>query len=381
MRKLKRIGLGIGGAALLGALIALYIGSRDSVNLSRHLTPGERREAKQAAASGQSGLRKKEWDEYGFMSKYQNFIKGEAGKLDLPGRLVAARFYNENIGRHYIDDLKDRLGLDKGWDVTMGPGQIRRSNAMNLDGVIENLHSESIADINDLDYETYRQKLENPEEHISTVARELARLRDERMRQLGRKSLTAKQLIRDRKSMALISTRYTTGQDDRKPNFRGNDTMTAYNLPWMQQLFPEDTIYSCLDTVINEEDALRIKEKLGEGIQAYPQSRAIASLNEAFNRAYLVAESREWGKGKEYYRSIEVVALMYSARAQCDRGNFSKAYELYNGALQRKLQLNDAYDNGVDIPKIVGGVPGGVKVADESFIRKRLKIVESELKR
>ncbi len=384
------------GVAAAGAsLAASFLGGgayllSDSDNLSKHLTKSEREEAKQAAASGQSGLKDKEWDELGFISKYRDVIRREAQKYDLPARFVAVNYYDENIGRHKWQDIADERKSSKGGNASIEAGQMKLNTAMYLDGVVKDLSLKAFEEVDEKTIRDYQRKLSDPEKNISYVARELSRLRGIRQQQVGsRRVLNRNGLIREKDylSMAMIRTWYIEGTNANKPSARAQRTMEAYDLPWMQELFPEDTIKSCLDTVIVEEKAVEIKENLGKGIRG-----SIRDLDSVVSKVYSVIEERgwydtekdfrdrnvndtvkeeAWGKGVEYYKSLQLAAIMHLGFFNMQEGDLDSALRNYNAAFALRTQLDDAYNMGVDLPKQVGAGSSVINVADMALVKKR----------
>lgn len=368
MKKLRAAGI---GTALLGIILSWYV-LRPTNNLSKHLTADQRNEAKATAFLGQDGLKPKMWDEYGFITKYQEVIKREAQRYDLPARLLAANIYGENINRRCFGDFKDRYAVYVGKDPSLEVGQMRLVTAMYLDGEIDDLKPSTFNSVDEKTKEDYRKKLADPEQSIGYIAKELARLRDLRRLQIGKADYDIAEQRRDRKGMALIRSWYTAGTDLKNPNVHGINTMEVYDLPWLQKLFPEDTIYSCLDTIIKAPEAVSIKKQLGKGIEVHNSPQGLKYLETAFNQAKDLSNKLEWGKGREYYMSIEIVSLMYQGRHNIIKGNNKKAHELYGMALERRLQLDQAYIAGVDIPTVVGS-GSGVKVADRTFMEDKYR--------
>ncbi len=374
------IGLGV-GATLVGALLSWYL-FKETNNLSKHLTESEKQKSKQVADSGTHGLESFEWDEYAFISKYQNVIRQEAAKYDLPPSFVASVIYEHNAHRSYYQDLGDEHKVSKGGNPSLGPGQIRINTAMYNDGLLKDLKPSRLNSVDEKTRKFYVDKLNDPEGNIAAVANDLARLRDLRAKQLSFNKMDVYSLRRDKISIALIETWYTANTSHNDPTSLGKRLLKVYGSQWMQELFPEDRIVSSLDNVIKEPDALRVKNILSEGLSSYHGSRtnASAKFEETYQAALAEEHKRNWGEGKEYYRSLAIVALMHDSKMQTDNKNFDRAKELYNVALQLRMSLDAAYKEGIDIPEVVGSSRGNITIAETSFIKEKLGYVTQRSK-
>ncbi len=116
------------------------------------------------------GIDKKEIDIYNFLNKYQSIIRLNAAREGIPDTYLASVIASENYGRKIIDsDLKDFIGCILNLDVSLGPGQVRKSTAAWLDGITGDLTPEQ--------QEEYERRLKDPETNIEYVARNLAYLK------------------------------------------------------------------------------------------------------------------------------------------------------------------------------------------------------------
>ena len=168
------------GGTLMASALALWYFNTQTTNLSRHLTSDERRAAK-ADVRGLD-LDGREWDEFGFIKKYQNVIREEAARNFIPPSLIAAIIYEEQIERGKLSDLEDSFKAGIRGDVSLGAGQIKLSTALYLDGIITSLKPSEFGKVDDATKDKYITRLNDPEKNIHYIAAYLRSLADSRYR-------------------------------------------------------------------------------------------------------------------------------------------------------------------------------------------------------
>jgi len=151
-----------------------------------------------------------------FIKKYKKIIFRESEEHDLPPAYLASVLYAEMANRPSFEDSGDRLKSILNADGSYGPGQIRLSTALYLDGRIKEL-----SDMKDIDTDVkkeYIQKLNDPVENIHYTAKYLIHLKNKKNRY---SFLSAEQFSQNPRAMAVIATEFNKGETNSREEEAG----------------------------------------------------------------------------------------------------------------------------------------------------------------
>ena len=199
----------------------------------------------QANASNQQSLEarledSKAWDPniVDFIRANRSYIEESSKRYDLPSIFVASVLYIEKTrNRNVVDNIALKIGRDP----TIGDMQIRASIAAMLDG-------KDYKRLSDEEQQQYQRSLRETSTNIDYGAKYLRFLlnRDNRV-----PSISANELLRNPKAMAIAATEYNIGprgtsMENAEPSIYGFDVLAG--------LTPSSPLYKIFRVKINSEE-------------------------------------------------------------------------------------------------------------------------------